>query len=83
MSEKSGYKILKVLGTPRHTLITFTHLHLYLDGPVAGLVGPVVGLDGAGGLDGAMGLDEGAGGFDGFTPACRGEGRKWDHSPTI
>ena len=45
---------------------------MYLDGPVAGLVG----LDGAGGLEGAVGLDEGAGGFDGLTPAWgeRGEG---------
>ena len=48
---------------------------MYLDGPVAGLVGPVVGLDGAGGLEGAVGLDKGAGGFDGLTPAWgeRGE----------
>ena len=44
------------------------HVH-YLDGPAAGLAGPVVGLDGAGGLEGALGLDEGAGGLDGFTPA--------------
>ena len=52
-----------------HSYRTHPHIFYYLDGPEAGLVGPVDGLDGAGGFEGAVGLDEGGGGLDGLTPA--------------
>lgn len=67
----NGYKICKPW-YPWHPQCTppVSTYYMYLDGPVAGLVGPEVGLDGAGGLEGApVGLEEGAGGLDGLTPA--------------